>query len=433
MCNSETTIFTNLFLDLEAKDDDDDDDSLSSASSIEDSGGDAEETTLQDPEYGAKESDTQASRDDPPDVIEIDDNSVVEILSNTNTPSPPQRTQAQRPRAPKSVRDNEDTSRMRHKAKRLKKQNKYLEVKSKEIMERERKLLEDFSKTRERLEVMEQERQDKEDAAKSVQRELEHSKLMLKRLERERDTTEKQLSSIRKTALEFEEDLAKMHHSYQYRLKNADARAMKEVRELLDQHPKLVQENHTLKEVMAKKDLYIQALKRKVESLERSVHGRVDQEVREHQSRGNKIAKQVAKDYQEAREHEERRRQQEKLQQARRKESQSETVARVAGKNSAHASRVASAALHIASKPKRAMDVLDSASRKSTSVKPTLQSRVSSSSESDGSVLWGVSLNVSSAKKKRRIEPPPPTKRPAPQMAKRGGTNADIRKHFRTT
>jgi DNA repair exonuclease SbcCD ATPase subunit len=323
---------------------------------------------------------------------------------------------------------------MRRKAKCLKKQNKHLEAKAKEIAERERKLLEDFSKTRERLEVMEQERENEEEAAKSAQRELEHCNLMLARFRRERDTAQEQLSSLQKRAREVEEDLTNVHQSYQDKLKKADARAMKEVKELLDQHPKLVQENHTLKEFMAKKNQYIQALKKKVESLERSAHGRrVDQKIRQHERSGKHSVEEIARGYQEAREQEQWGRQLENLQRVRRKESKSETVARVAGKNSAHASRVASATLHITSKPKRAMDVLDSASRKNTSAKPTKQRRESSSSQSDGSVLYGVSLNVKSTKKKQRLNPPPPTERSAPNIVKRGGKNADIRKHFRTT
>lgn len=423
MCNGETNLFTNLFLNFEPQDDGD---SLSSASSFV-----LEERTAQESERRTEENGSHGI--DLPDVIEIDGNSVVEVLSNL--PSLPRQQGGQRPRVPKHARDElaleEDASRLRRKAKRLKKNNKFLAAKSSEIVERERKLLEDFSKIRQRLEVIEQESEQRENEAKSLQRELEHSKLMIVRLRRERDTAEEQLSSMCEKVTKAEEDLKSIHKSYQEQLKKADARAMREVQVLLDQHPKLVQENHTLKEVMVSKDQSIQALKKKVDSLEEILYGRVDEDVREHLRRGKKFSSQVAKRYQEAQEEERLRREQKRLQQERRKESQSETVGRLSRVNSAHAARIASAALHIALKPKRAMDVLDSVSRRSMSAKATEGRQGNSSDTSEnGALLGGTSLNVSSAKK-RRIEPLP-TKRPATQIVKQVGKNADIRQHFRT-
>lgn len=431
MCNGETNLFTNLFLNLDSQDDGD---SLSSTSSCA-----TEERTAQ--ESGRRTEESVPHEIDPPDVIEIDDNSVVELLSNL--PSLPRQPRGQRPQVPKHARDepalDEDTCRLRRKAKRVKMRNKFLEAKSNEIVERERKLLEDFSKTRQRLEVIEQESERREDEAKSLQRELEHSKLMLVRLRRERDAAQEQVNSVCERlhfmcekVTKAEEDLNSIHQSYQEQLKKAGARAMKEVQELLDRHPKLVQENHNLKEVMVNKDQSIQALKKKVNSLEEILYGRVDEDVREHLSRGKKNASQVAKRYQEAQEEERLRREQEKLQQERRKESQSETVGRLSGKNSAHAARIASAALHIASKPKRPMDVLDSVPHVRTSAKATQKRKGNSSdtSENGGSFLLGMSLNVSSAKK-RMIEPFP-RKGSATQIVKRGGKNTDIRQHFQT-
>ena len=177
-CNGKTIMFTKLFLDLEPDDDNDDDDSLSCSSSVETrcpEVTDESDSVAQEPlESQGSDQEEQNEAEQDQVVIEIDDNSVIELVSNPPSPLPPS--------TPKRPANDKDPTQIRRKAKRLKRENKRLMAQRKDLVERERKLLEEFSETRERLGEIQDELEERIEAEKSDQLELQSSRLDLVRV-----------------------------------------------------------------------------------------------------------------------------------------------------------------------------------------------------------------------------------------------------------
>jgi len=450
MCNTKTLNFINLFLDLQPEEDDDDDDSLSSIETLEykhaarddealadtdaldESAGSDEQASQEEESPVVRENEEDADETDLPDVIEIDDTSVVEILSNSSR-SPPRRKRSASPKEP-SGKDG-DYSRIRRKAKRLKKQNKFLEAQHQEFVERERKLLDDFSKTRERLEDLEQTQEAQQEGANAIQRELEDYRLRLARLTREKNAAEGELRAMRERTSKAEADLNEIKVRCREDVRNATSQAMREVKVMADRQPILIQENHDLKELIDKKDYQIKGLKRSINALRASVQEQAGNEVVQPSKHGKKRAKDVVKALQEAKEEKER---QEEQIRARKQARLAPAASRPSKNYSAQATRFSVAALKVASKKNSAMDILDSVARRkddksSASSKtshaklhpyPYRQRRESVDSDDEGAVLGGMSLNVSSAKR-RKIEPRPVGKAGTTKVKKpaRKGTN----------
>ena len=421
MCNTKAKVFANLFLDLKAneEEDDDDDDSLSSDSSVETEDkvnsdaldGDASQESNNDdaPQEREEREESQNEETDRPDVIEIDidDHSVVEILSNPpSSPRPPPKRSTRR----KETRDRHgDPSRIRRKAKRLKKKNKLLDSQRKEFVERERKLLEDFSKTRERLEEIERQQEAQEEEVKAAQRELEGYRVRVARLARERDTAFQQLSAMHERASKAEANFNEIKQRCRRDVENAQAAAMQEVKSMVEQQPILVQENHNLKELMFKKEQQIKILDQKIESLKACVQDKVDKEVREFRISGKKQAKSIAKAYQAAQD--ERLREEEE---SRARKAPAAAASRPARTYSSQATRMSVAGLKVASRQSSVMDILGSAPSRNHDNVSTSQERRrlkverQESMESVGSAVHGgMSLNVSSSAKRRKIDPLP--------------------------
>ena len=291
MCNGKTTSFTNLFLDLQQVEDDDDI-SLSSASSDEETvtndklkdGNEPKESCDSDDqapdnaqERVERQNEGESDDTDHPDVVEIadDDNSVVEILSDASPP----RKRKRSPRQRESDDRDETNSRIRRKAKRLKKQNKFLESQREEFVERERKLLDDFSKTRERLEDLQQEHEAQQDGAKAAQLELVGLKVQVARLTRERDRAEQDRHEMVVRKSKAENDLDELKNRYREDVRNATSQALQEVKLITERQPILVQENHELKELVVKKNHEIQNLRKQLKSLNACVRQQGEKEV----------------------------------------------------------------------------------------------------------------------------------------------------------
>ena len=254
---------------------------------------------------------------------------------------------------------------------------------------------------------------------------------------RERDQAIADLRSERERADATVSSLHDLKRSHEFELKKAQAKAMREFQELLEQHPMLVQQNQEQQEV-------IENQKHELASLKRALQGRVaekevDREVKE--VRGTKKAAKVARAFQAGLQEA----QEEKVRQEKQSREQGDSRSDRVSKNySAHAARVSRFAVKAASKPKSAMEILDTASRrksgKSSATYDKGHSRPAAAEESHGSenpVLAGMSLNVSSAKKRRRVETSKQSVRhngrvPTMPTLNTASRNADIRTLFRT-
>ena len=418
MCNAKTKTFTNLFLNLQEPESDDDDDSLSSASSSEQDNANEQLSPPQEPdssplvnapEVGIGEPDEQqvASQNESnsnesnnvPDVIEIDindDNSVVEITSPP--PLPPRSNKKKKRQSNSNNSSGDNASRIRKKAKRLKKQNKFLESQREEFVERERKLLEDFGNTRERLEKLEKEQEARENQEKAMQRDLEGYRVQNARLTRERDTATRELERMKVKASKAVADLEEVMRNSRQDVENAHAKAMREVQLITEQQPKLIQKNYELNECLVKKNQEVKRLIEERDSLRDCVQKRADQQVVSQRVNGKKQAKNVARAYQRAKEEQE----QEEAEEARaRKQARAAAPASRPLKHySAQAARISVGGLKVKAKKCSVMDALGPSREK--------QVKRSGSTDRDESlVLGGMSINVSS-NKRRKVEPFPP-------------------------
>lgn len=430
MCNGRTSTFCKLFLDLKEREDSDDDFSLSSietndtedhkkqaSNKGEDSADGAQSSGTEQVAQGIQEeqenNQDSNAESNPPDVIEIDDNSVVEILSNASPARGPKKREKTPSSQTSSDKDGNNASRIRRKAKRLRKQIKFLESQRAEFVERERKLLEEFGKSRERLEQLEDEHEAQQDTFKSAQRELEGLRVNVARLAREKQTAEAQRDALRGQAERAEADFEEMKSRCRQDVQNAQSKAMQEVKAMTERQPILIQENHDLKELMVKKDQQLRAMKQKLESLQDCVQERADKEMVKQRVSAKKQQKYAARALQEMQQ--EQARQDEERIHAQ-KQAQKAKASRPSKTYSAQASRVSVAGLKVVAKKKSVMDVLGGSvpRRKDGKRGTTKVSKDTSRTEDerasmhddDEAVLGGMSLHVSGTKK-RKIEPLP--------------------------
>lgn len=431
MCNARSTTFTHLFLNLEEPEESDDDDSLSSASSVEtavannnnnnnklksddDNANASEENKSDGSDEQPPQGEDNSNEAGLPDVIEInmeDDNSVVEIDATSAAAAPPRPKKKKKRQSENNTNKNSDVSRIRRKAKRFKKQNKFLETQREEFVERERKLLEDFSNTRDRLEKLEKEQEVWEDKEKALRRDLEGYRVQNARLTRERDTANGELVAARARARNAVAELDEIKSRCRRDVENAQAQAMQEVRVMTDQQPKLIQENHELKELLVKKDQEVKRLSDERDALRSCVQTRAEKQVVSQRTSGTKQAKAIAKALRQAEDERER----EEAQEARyRKQARAAASAasRPERQYSAQAARMSSVGLKVASKKSSVMDVLGSERRRkegksSGSAKGSHAKRHRSSDRDESIVLGGMSINVSTSNKRRKVETRP--------------------------
>lgn len=395
MCATKKISFVNLFINLQEQesddDNDDDDDSLSSASSS----GQDNATPNPREERVASQNETNSNNEsnNVPEVIEIDMNDGISVVEITS-PAPP-RSNKKKKKSDNSSRDN--ASRIRKKAKRLKKQNKFLESQQKDFVERERKLLEDFGNTRERLEKLEQEQEARADKEKSMQRDLEGYRVQNARLARERDTATRELECMRLKASKAVADLEEVMRNCRHDVENAHAKAMREVQLITEQQPKLIQKNFELNECLVKKNQEVKRLIEERDSLRDCVRKRANQQVVSQRVNGKKEAKYVAKAYQRAKEEQER----EEAEEAHaRKQARAATPASRPLKHySTQATRISVGGLKVKAKKVNVMDVLG-LSRETKAKQSGLTGR------DEKVILGGMSINVSS-NKRRKVEPFP--------------------------
>jgi uncharacterized protein YoxC len=260
-------------------------------------------------------------------------------------------------------------------------------------VERERKLLEDFGNTRERLEKLEQEQEARADKEKSMQRDLEGYRVQNARLARERDTVTRELECMRLKASKAVADLEEVMRNCRHDVENAHATAMREVQLITEQQPKLIQKNFELNECLVKKN---QEVKRLIEERD-SLRDCVRKQVVSQRVNGKKEAKHVAKAYQRAKEEQER----EEAEEAHaRKQARAATPASRPLKHySTQATRISVGGLKVKAKKVSVMDVLGR-SRETKAKQSGLTGR------DEKVILGGMSINVSS-NKRRKVEPFP--------------------------
>lgn len=139
-----------------------------------------------------------------------------------------------------------------------------------EIVEENRKLSKICGKNRVELSECTNLLQEKEVCRKSLQRAYESLHLECVRLKNKLEESIQKLTDEKDSNRKNNNELQKLKDSYQRDITRAQANSLKEVQGILEQHPKIVNENSTLREIIRRKEDEIEMLRRKSGLLKRS-------------------------------------------------------------------------------------------------------------------------------------------------------------------
>ena len=242
MCNTPTTASIRLFVNL-AKEHANDDDSLSSSST--EGGNDEEEDDASNDAKLVTNQLATVVRGGPPEVIDLPDGYEGNDQQNDM------------PFLDKTIRKTESLSSrnpavVRRKATRLKKRVKALEHQKRDMLEKEKIHFAQEKKFQERLKQIDIEVNELKEESKDAQRTLHHTKHELQREILLRNRAQENLALVTNRALLVEQELRDIQSKHAKQLNDAKVHSMAEVRDVLQQHRELVEENHRLKDRLGK-------------------------------------------------------------------------------------------------------------------------------------------------------------------------------------
>ncbi len=263
VCSIKTKDFIRLYLDVGALSGAqcqlaDDDISLSS---IEESKCDEDENDGEDEKSQLSQSqeDTKDSHDD--DNSESNDAGVVDL---TCSPERPRSEPLQSSHTKKSKDDDDDDDdpqrqnnlrRLSRIAKKFKKQYLQKSAQYKEQYTEKRKLSDRIRQAEGDLKSLKDEMSEIEKDKGLFQLMMNESKLDLVRIRQERDVLRARCLTIHKDKIQAEARLQECHIFYKKELDEARAKSMSEVQEIMEEHPKVVEENRLLKQRLQKLEL----------------------------------------------------------------------------------------------------------------------------------------------------------------------------------
>lgn len=147
---------------------------------------------------------------------------------------------------------NNKSDPMKRKAKRFKKQVQALEIQRSELVKKESTHLAQHNKAQVRIQELESEIQQLKDVWKAAQRSLDHSNHELQRERLQRTRAQESLALVEQHASQNEQELRTIQANHSKQLQEAQLQTLVEMREVIQQHRKLVEENHRLKKSLDK-------------------------------------------------------------------------------------------------------------------------------------------------------------------------------------
>jgi len=392
-CNIVGYNFVKLYLDLGLDDNDDDDDtSLSSASDDENDTNDDEDELNDSTEQQLETADVSDEESTKNSKDEKTSNDEVIVIDGE-----PER---------KKIDDSNDPQKYRKKAKRLKKRVRMLEAHRKKQAQDNKDLQTKHSEVKSELEESREELDEVIGELGAAERELEGVRLQLNGLRRDKEAAISKLKSTSVRATKAEVALHQVKQQHACDLKQAHANSLAEVKDILEQHPKVKEQNRTLKEDMLRKQDYILKLERRLENLTKTVEARVDRDLKEYATTSLNRATKTAKLLR----HMDDSIQRAKTQNIRMKSAEeAESLSRMQTKMSSHAARLSRATDKQSSRS--GIDALDALDR-DTSLQPFLSTKPRSLGQSSQRPLALDGLRSKNSKERSILLPGTKAKRP---------------------